>query len=535
MDLSNYELIIHSKLTLLLGGSLPYQGIISGPGMTALLLSILWERDIEVEGLDLYTDWPDEPENIYAQSTASKPLLNDEIYPPVLPNGICIRSSSSKGILTRHVIEKQQSVFGKDRTLLILHTLDLNAFGVGYDCYSQKLSITTEFEEFCSSRQLRIQSPVNAESLMLLFKYRKKYDAFIDADEELHLLTGYRRSCLLRGETNGYNDLITEEGKMVFDQFRQALEPLCSISVESEQPVLPGLEHALELTYRLSFNGNISIPPSYPVVSDLLKKAEMEFDSYSFLIYHKYCVRRGTSNALKSRFMLALSRPITACMVLLNPLCLRHYITDRHVTLIDNFYKVHPGCVRILLGLNLDVFSMATSIQVIIAFAKKNGNIIIGLIETHHRVDYILNEICWESLEQLLEAYRATAGTPLLDKTVNLEAFEYREFITELTTTTELECEGWKMKHCVGGYAPAVASNQGRTRIFHIDGNKPSTAAIYFNAENKELTYEVYGIANCDPVPEHTVITEHLGRFLINTLWSDRRLPHDENIYEYVA
>jgi hypothetical protein len=208
-------------------------------------------------------------------------------------------------------------------------------------------------------------------------------------------------------------------------------------------------------------------------------------------------------------------------MALLNPTCLDQDFSDRHVLAIDDFYRAHPSCVRILLGLNLPVLALSAAIREIRKFAKMNGNQIIGLIENHSRIGYRLREINKESLELLLDTYRNNAGTPLLECAANLEAFQYSDLVTELTTTTELECEGWRMKHCVGGYAPVISADHGNTRIFHIDGAHPSTAAIYFQKESSELSYEVYGIANCDPVPEHILITEHLGRYLTNTLWNN--------------
>jgi len=68
-----------------------------------------------------------------------------------------------------------------------------------------------------------------------------------------------------------------------------------------------------------------------------------------------------------------------------------------------------------------------------------------------------------------------------------------------------------------------LASDKGQTRIFYIDGAQPSTAAIHFKEEAPKLTYEVYCTANCDPIPEHVLITEHLGRYLSHTIWKDEK------------
>lgn len=328
MDFTHFEPYIRSRLISLLGTQLPFQGILAGPGMAALLLSILWDRDIQIDSIDLYTDWTDEPLENQEQCLASKPSLNDDIYPPILNNGISFISTESKGILKRHIIEKQQSVFGKERTLLVLYALELNAFGVGYDCYSQKLHFTSEFEEFCSTRQLRIQSPVHAESLFLLLKFRNIYGCFADIDEEMRLLNGFRSSCAHHGTVIMYNDDISPEGKRIFNQVSQELEPFCSIVDETDQPVFPSLEESLGVTYRISFNNDQENSRYHLEVSRLMKSAEMEFDAYFFAVYYKYCVRSSTSNSLRRRFMLALSRPMTACMVMLNPACLEHDFTD---------------------------------------------------------------------------------------------------------------------------------------------------------------------------------------------------------------
>lgn len=534
MNLENLKPLLFSRLISLLDGQLPPQGIIAGPGIASILLSILWDRDIPIENIDLYTDWPYESEEYLDHLISSKPSLSDEIYPPIVQNGISIRSSVSAGILTRHIIEKQQPVFGKDRTLLILHALELNAFGVGYDCYSHNLHVTSEFEEFYTSRQLRIQSPVYAENLFLLPKFRNVFDCYADIGEEIGLLTSFRRLCTLNGDCGAYTNLVSTESAQIFYLFRHEFEPLCTVSSESEQPIIPGLEGPLGIKYRLSFRNAFDRPLGYPDIYRLLKSTEVNFDSYVHAVIYTHCVRKSTSSTLRRRFICALSRPITTCMVLLNPACLDYDFSDRHVLAIDDFYKAHPSCVRILLGLNLTVLALTAAIQEIRKFAKKNGNQIIGLIENHNRIGYSLREINKESLELLLVTYRNNAGTPLLESAANLDAFEYRDLVTELTTTTELECEGWRMKHCVGGYAPVMSSDQGNTRIFHIDGAHPSTAAIYFQGKFSELSYEVYGVANCDPVPEHVLITEHLGRYLTNTIWSGADQHQDGGSYAYV-
>jgi hypothetical protein len=71
---------------------------------------------------------------------------------------------------------------------------------------------------------------------------------------------------------------------------------------------------------------------------------------------------------------------------------------------------------------------------------------------------------------------------------------DYSASVVEVTTT-ELEIEGWRMNNCVGGYAEVLKSNEGRTRIFHIDGLSPSTVAIYYEEDRIDVTLRFMAIA----------------------------------------
>lgn len=132
MNLESIKICIQSKLETLLGVDLPRQGIIAGEGLAVLVLSSLWSREISVNRIDLYKDWPDEAVEVHGPIHYSRPSLDDDSYHIISQNGFSVLSSSTNGILTAHVIQRCQANLGKDRTMAILHALNLNAFGVGY-------------------------------------------------------------------------------------------------------------------------------------------------------------------------------------------------------------------------------------------------------------------------------------------------------------------------------------------------------------------------------------------------------------------
>lgn len=529
MNLESIKICIQSKLETLLGEDLPRQGIIAGEGLAVLVLSSLWGREISVKRLDLYKDWPDEAVEVHGPIHYSRPTLDDDSYHIISQNGFSVLSSSTNGILTAHVIQRCQANFGKDRTMAILHALNLNAFGVGYDCYSKHLYFITEFVEFCRSRQLRIQSPVSAESLLELLKFQQICDCYVDLEEEVDLLVGFRKISDKQGLVGVYGNNVSARGKLIYDEFQPVLEPFCRL-IEFEQPVLPGFEVPMNLQYQLIFYAGTDCGRHENLINLLTHFNYVSFDSYVFALLYNVALRRSSSIITKKRLIIAMSYATTTCMVLVDPECLQHDFAEKHTKHIDQFRVMHPFCVSTLLALGLNIIGMYKAICLIRAFTKKNGNQIIGLIETHKRIGYKLEEISKSSIEQLIETYRITAGIPLIENQVDLSSFEYRGSVVELTTTAELEIEGWRMNNCVGGYAAVLKSNSGKTRIFHIDGMSPSTAAIYYEEDSRDVTFEVYGHSNRDALPEHLIVAERLGSYLLNTLWNRYKSSEFESL-----
>lgn len=509
-----------SKLETILGPLFPSSGTIAGPGLAALLLSCIWGKDINAERFDHYADWLDEPVDPRPPIRYSLPGLSDEDHSSSSQNGFFTISIESRGMITRHVIQRCQPGLGKERVLQIIHALDLNAFGVGLDCYSKRLVATEAFAEFARTRQLKIQCPVSAESLLNLVKYRDVFGCYADIAEEAELTAGFRAYCDGKGDVWAYDNDVSAHGKVIYDLHRNELGTCCRL-VELDDPVIPGLEVLMDVRYRLEFAKGTSRHQQVPIT--LMPANSMcPLNSYVFSAVFDRCIRKCISKTQSRRFLLALKYPATAYMVLSNPNCHYHDFNEKHADEIEQFFRHHQLCARILMDMHLDIYNMAQAIRKIRAFARKNGNRVIGLVEMHKRMGYHIEKIDNQTLEGLLNAYRLMAGRPLISNPVDFRKFEYRELVTELVATTDLECEGWKMRNCVGGYGNAVLSGNGRVRIFHIDGKKPSTVAIYHNEQENSFSSEVAGIANIEPEQEHLMITESLGRFLLKTIWGKK-------------
>lgn len=487
--------------------------------MASIALSCIWGKEIPIETLDLFKEWPDEEVQDGGTMYLSKPSLNDDSDLMLAQNGFRILSSDNSGLLSSLIIQRLQSNLGKDRTMVILYALALNAFGVGYDCYNKKLHVTEEFIDFTHSRQLRIQSPVSVESLFLLLQYQRLFDCYTDLTEEIELIYGFRLYCDKLGLSQIYNNSISARDKLVLDELKPHLGPYFRL-IEYEQPVLPGLEVQIGMQYQVAFRDGFTSDKFSDLDLPSINIKNLHFDAYTFTESYNNLMRKSTSSTLKSRFRIAMSYYSTACMVLLNPGCLNHDFAEKHVHVIQEFSGLHPFCMKALLSLNYSVIEMYRAIRKIQAYSRQYGNLIIGLLETHKRIDYRLEEISKESLDQLVETYRLNAGMPLVEQLVDLSKFEYKDRLRELTTTTELEIEGCRMNNCVGGYAARLQSDAGRTRIFHIDGPKPSTVALYFDEDSKGVSYEVAGISNRDVAEEHLIVAERLGGYLSNTIWS---------------
>lgn len=516
LDFNNLE--IENKLASALNAELPSHGFIAGAGLASIVLTTAWDRSFPIGSIEHFTDWPYEPVDPEIPLCFSRPSLGEENYLNIVPNGYRIISTDVHGKLVSHVIQREQPGFGTDRIFHVLHALELNALAVGFDCYNKQLVITDAFIDFCRTQQLRIQSPVKAENLLSLLFYRDLFGCYADVQEEVAFLSGFRVFCRQNLDTGSYDDRISPFGVGVYYRFKNDLDIYCHL-IEPLEPALPGLEEHTNSSGIMVLKRDTI--PHGELLADLCRflSNNNEIGLFAFSALFNACVRKSSSRCISNRFSIAVKYTSTFYMIASAPACLEYDFNEKHAQIIDEFNNDHSACFKVLLGLNLDIYSMSQAILRIINFAKKNGNMVIGLIESHKRANFKLREISDQSLECLLDAYRELAGRPLLERPADLKDFEFKSITTELTTTTDLECEGWKMRSCVGGYGGIVYAGKGNVRIFHLDGKNPSTVAIHYNPESESFFCEIAGFANCEAAEEHVLISDKLGDYLCRTIW----------------
>jgi len=187
---------------------------------------------------------------------------------------------------------------------------------------------------------------------------------------------------------------------------------------------------------------------------------------------------------------------------------------EKHVQQIEEFLEQHPHMAVVFDHFKLNIQEQITAMRTIKRMADKEGLLIIGLIEDAVR-EYLSdgelpnlspgNVITEEWIRSLIDGYLAK-DSELLKEPEDLTDFECRHYFSELITGKDLMSEGFRMEHCVGGYAETV--KRGESMIFHLEAaREPSTIEISKDTINGTVDHlfirQHKGVRNKEPSRFH--------------------------------
>lgn len=423
------------------------------------------------------------------------------------------------GIINRITIHKTLSTFGDARHMMVLNGFDLNCCQAGIDLESGRLYWTPAFETFLRDGQLRVSSPVTPmHTAIRLAKKQDELGCYCSVQEELTLLSSYHEACIARNEQWAVATRFGTKYGELFNHYREQLSPFCSM-IQTTPAVLPGLEKDMGTLYRLDFQG---AERCHSAIQKILGHGP-GFDSNAFVSVYHHLFRSSTALRRKHKYTSVMSfGSVPALCTTMNPAAIDGNLASSHFEVLERFCRTHPDCMKVVIGFGLSLHNQVQAIRLIRKRANKHGDIIYGLIETAHMHGAKLTEISENSIDMLLDIYQSLGNTSLVEP-LDLTDSVWRGEVRELVSKADLKIEGSRMRHCVGGYSPILAS--GNMRIFHIDTHDgmETTAAIYLqnNQETHEAPFgvQIYGRSNSDPPEYHCTIAGAIGRFLMETIW----------------
>lgn len=503
------------------GGRLPTHGFLAGGAVANLILAATWQKEYPVNDLDIFEGEIDPlPLSSRCPFRCTRYEL-DESYrkPRLVRSGYRVLRTERDGMLNRITIRKTLPAFGDARHMMVLNGFDLNCCQAGIDLESGNLYWTPAFETFLRDGQLRVSSPVTPmHTAIRLAKKQEELGCYCSVQEELALLSSYHEACIARNEQWAVATCFGAKYGEMFNHYKEQLSPFCTMT-QTTAAVLPGLENDMGTLYRLDFQG---VEQCHSAIQKILGNGP-GFDSNAFVSAYHHLFRSSTPLKIKQKFSSVMSfGSVPALCTTMNSATIDGNMSTVHFEVLERFASMHPGCMKVIIGFGLSLYNQVQAIRLIRKRANKHGDIIYGLIETAHMHGAKLTEISEHSIDMLLEIYQSLGNTSLVEP-LDLTDSVWRGDVRELTSKADLKIEGSRMRHCVGGYSPILAS--GNMRIFHIDTHDgmETTAAIYLQnkQENQEMSFgvQIYGRKNSDPPDYHCNIADALGQLLMETIW----------------
>jgi hypothetical protein len=119
-----------------------------------------------------------------------------------------------------------------------------------------------------------------------------------------------------------------------------------------------------------------------------------------------------------------------------------------------------------MLARSNNVQEQYNTIKMLKTLTKQEGNWVLGMLETAGSNVGKGVKITREWVNELMIKEKLRLMKPLV-KPLNINNFKYKNCVTELITPLDLQNEGVKMGHCVGGYSYNLENDI--SRLFHIE------------------------------------------------------------------
>lgn len=434
---------------------------------------------------------------------------------------------------------------------IILRGFDLNCCQAGIDLSNGNLHYTDSFVKFLKSKQVLVDIPYTPfHTAIRLVKKMEMYGDFCycNIDHEMNYLyqaTGSDEACMFFGKEN-YDKFITHHDWLV-DYIEVTPVEIKNMPYEYRKKYFPN-----------SFKPNTYInSSSYTnpyIETEMIEGRELwtykfikefediqdEFEKmwelkkiwdfkYRYLRKsHKNKIdmimsygtqglgRKKTKNGLVYNLMRNdgeshTSYPVQCLMA--NEYFYKCDFTKEHLDEIVEFVHEHRRLGGLLSRVDT-VQEQYNNVKMIKTLAKQEGQWIIGTLETLGLKEMIRGTVITkEWVEGLIEKEKARMSTPLIDP-INMDGFKHKNCVTELVKPLDLQLEGEKMGHCVGGYSYNI--ERGESRIFHIEVDGiSSTIEVGLLKYQSDMLFEL-------DTPENRVkadikkqfsIKQHYGRY----------------------
>ena len=419
--------------------------------------------------------------------------------------GVFQISALEKDLIINLVLKNEET--GVDHCIIddrpsaeLMVIASLNCLQVGIDLDKQEVVYTPEFEEFVNSKQLKVTNLINPNSTVLdLVIMQNDLPCYCKLETELHMLA----------QANYYHKRTPVEIDAVStDHYGRAVN------------TFPNLFKYFKLDKENSpENKEISIltpTNNLPVIDRLMTIAS---DNYTFIVNYWNLYMRDVPKAQQEKFDRIFENDILAYYLLTNENYYDFKSEQPIVMSMRRFNKMlekHPLLNDIIN--ESDVNSQLVFSETIYDHIREHGEWVVGVLETNKK-DIMSDEnkvIDYEKLKSIIDGEVKRLNVKLI-QTLDLTKFKFNSYIEELSTPLQLQVEGKKMHHCVGGYSNHI--ERGQSRIFHIETERgtKSTLEVSVSENSKKYNFGINqhkNVSNAAPDKENDQIAKDLVEFL---------------------
>ena len=352
----------------------------------------------------------------------------------------------------------------------------VNGLEIGFSPVAKKLYYTNDYLNFLDTLQLEVKDPTNGfytmGSVLHLLDNKVKISSIKLFEDFAAFFSGIKKNKFTTSRTSKvkislpdtilnkinnkpfYNDYIMIKDKVL--SFPQKNNPLLEYFIRKNTPFdFSSLYSFIQFLNK----GNLSRRQK---LVDLLEN----FFVISPLKKHL----PKLEEAIKPSFSLKKLKS-------LKELLIRHSLDKVTKFLIEKGYSIN------------DIINL-------LVYVKNDDLALIGFFESNYRsIVHKDPYLCFLYMKERYLEEREKLKEPLVDP-LNIDSFEELNSITELTSIYELEEEGYRMHHCIGGYGKNITEF---SRIFHLEKNGDISTLLIVYKDNSWRRKEHRSVANVNP------------------------------------
>lgn len=453
---------------------------IAGGAVGNIILSHVFNLELPINDIDVFVD-----ESIYSGDDVDEDKEDEylNVFCPEANSQFKIVSAKRAGIINT-VITKAIPEHSRERYVdLVLSSFDFNCVEAGI--YRNKhgewtLFTSKAFDQLLSTKEVSIT------------KLSHPFRTFIRLAKKKTELTGlyFKRHDDLRILQVLAHGRAQSASKITIDKFLKHVAP----------------SYRGIFSFKPSDNGFFKVitNKSHALIYDLNTKERRALGRSTSLILQAVESLYSFTNPQKQRtkkisgywriFAAAIKSNLVACI--------QKESTREELKNAELFLGLAPNALSNGLNVGLDFNSLITLLSKAYLFISKEKKLnnrqfksgFVGVIESH-LLDLMTDKVSFKILLEQFFSSNLELHKPLIEGapiSTQFQDFEIRELITEY----QLRIEGTDQSHCVGGYAPKIAS--GLCRIFSLKDSEGTRSTLEVNVS--------LGVAKA-------FVTQHRGRF----------------------